>query len=108
MHDEAAPACTTFGQFGPATPIAELAGGSDDLDPNLSSDGLELSMTVAGVGTFDIALSTRATTVGAFGPPQVATLSSVNYDTDPSLRPSLRNSPCDRNRAATASLCPKC
>lgn len=78
------------GDFGPATPVAELNTAANDIQPNVRKDGREVvfsSNRPGGAGSQDIWASTRASTGDAWSAP-VNLGSSVN-STDSETRPSL-------------------
>lgn len=86
---DAAPDATTFGPWATPQPITAVNTTSDDSDPELSADGLELvfhSRRPGGAGLYDLYHSVRASTADAFpAATRLVELSTPGEDQNPGL-----------------------
>jgi Tol biopolymer transport system component len=74
--------------FGPAQPLTPLNTPSDDDDPTITADGLEIYFASQRFGTRDIFVATRDALADPWGPPsRVAELSTSAHEDSPNITP---------------------
>ena len=86
---DAAPDAETFGAWNAPVPLLELNTTSDESDPDLRADGLEIvfhSLRTGGLGGYDLYLSRRSSPQAVFAPPSpITALNTTGEDTTPAF-----------------------
>jgi hypothetical protein len=75
-----------FGPWSPPRRLTELNSSSDDVNPSISADGLELYFaSTRTTGNYRLHRATRATTDAVFDPPVFVSIANMSYEAEPAL-----------------------